>query len=160
MKLPFSHRWKNTSTCGRGLTEYLLNTGRIPQTAERVRKSPGNQIGKKIKKKMRTELGWDLHPWEGAVRQERCSHPSPAGGTAWTVVCRTERCAHRVLATTLQSLVLVQTDLGWAQGRLCGDRPKGLECVRSHNQGYGVCVRPWAQVHRRSPSSGQSSLRN
>ena len=75
MKLPFSHRWKNTSTCGRGLTEYLLNTGRIPQTAERVRKSPGNQIGKKIKKKMRTELGWDLHPWEGAVEEERFLHP-------------------------------------------------------------------------------------
>ena len=103
---------------------------------------------KRKKKKIR-ESGWDLHPWEGAVWQERCSHPSPAGGAAWTAVCRTERCAHRVLATILQSLVLVQTDLGKAQGGLCGD-----------NQGCGVCVRPWAQVHRRSPSSGQSSLRN
>ena len=70
MKLPFSHKCKNTFTCGRVLTEYLLNTGRAPQTAERARNSPGNRIGKKIKRKMRKESGWDLHPWEGAVEEE------------------------------------------------------------------------------------------
>lgn len=75
MKLPFSHKCKNTFTCGRVLIEYLLNTGRVPQTAERARKPPGNRIGRKIKRKMRKESGWDLHPWEGAVEEEGFLHP-------------------------------------------------------------------------------------
>lgn len=78
MKLPFSHKCKNTSTCGRILTEYLLNTGRIPQTAERARKSPGNRIGKKIKKKMRKEWAETCTPgrelWK---RKGSCTLGSP-----------------------------------------------------------------------------------
>ena len=74
MKLTLSHKYnKNTSTCGRILTEYLLNAGRRPQTAEKARKSSHNQVEKK--KKVRKELGWDLHPWEGALKEERFLHP-------------------------------------------------------------------------------------
>ena len=74
--LPFSHKYiKNTSTCGTILTEYLLNTARTPQTAERARKSPCNQVGKKKKKKARKESRQDLCPWEGAVKEERCQPP-------------------------------------------------------------------------------------
>ena len=44
------------------LTEYLLNAGIRPQAAERARKSPCNLVGKKKKKKVRKESGWDLSP--------------------------------------------------------------------------------------------------
>ena len=46
------------------LTICLLNAGRRPQTFERARKSPCNQIGqkKKEKKEVRKESGWDLPP--------------------------------------------------------------------------------------------------
>ena len=54
----------------KGSYRISMNTGRAPQTAERARNSPGNRIGKKIKRKMRKESGWDLHPWEGAVEEE------------------------------------------------------------------------------------------
>lgn len=50
-------------------TENLINTGKRSQTSERTRKSPRNQIGQKKKTKkniLRKELGWYLHPWEGA----------------------------------------------------------------------------------------------
>ena len=44
-KLTFSQKYiKNTSICRTTLTEYLLNTGRRPQTTERPRKSPCNWV--------------------------------------------------------------------------------------------------------------------
>ena len=59
------------------LTEYLLNAGRKPQTAERARKSPCNWVKKKEreKKKVRKESGRVLHPWKGAVKEERFLYP-------------------------------------------------------------------------------------
>ena len=58
MKLTFCHKYiKNTSTCGMILTEYLLNAGRRPQTAEKAKKKTShNWVGKKKKKKVRKEL--------------------------------------------------------------------------------------------------------
>ena len=50
-------------------TEYLLNTGRRPQTSERARKPPQNQVGQKEKEK--EESGWGLHLGEGVVKEER-----------------------------------------------------------------------------------------
>ena len=57
------------------LTEHLLNAGRRPQTSKRARKSPYNWVGQKKteKKRERNESGWDLHPWEGAVKEEDVS---------------------------------------------------------------------------------------
>ena len=84
MKLTLSHKYnKNTSTHGTILTEYILNAGRKPQTAERARKSPCNWVGKKKtekkkkerKKKVKKESGPDLCPWEGAVKEESFLHP-------------------------------------------------------------------------------------
>ena len=59
------------------LTEYLLHTGRRPETYERARKSPCNRVGqKKIeKKKVTKESCRDLCPWQGAVKEERFLHP-------------------------------------------------------------------------------------
>ena len=62
---------KNTSTCGTILTENLLNAGRISHTNKATRKILHNRVGQKKKKK---ELGWDLHPWEGAVEEEIFTH--------------------------------------------------------------------------------------
>ena len=57
------------------LTEYLLNTGRRPQTTEGPRKSPCNQVWKKIKTKTTTkELGHKVCPWERAGEEERFLH--------------------------------------------------------------------------------------
>ena len=55
----------NTSTCRVICTEYVLNTGRRPQTSERARKSPWNQAGQKGEKKARKKLGQDLYPHLG-----------------------------------------------------------------------------------------------
>ena len=62
------------------LTEYLLNAGRKPQTAERARKSPCNWVKKKKKKerekkKVIKESERVLHPWKGAVKEERFQYP-------------------------------------------------------------------------------------
>ena len=74
MKLTLSHKYsKNTSTSGVILTEYLLDAGRRPQTSEKARKSQRNWVRKK-KKKERKELGQDLSPWEGGVKEERFLH--------------------------------------------------------------------------------------
>lgn len=46
MALTPSHRYvQNTLTHGTVCTEYLLNTGRRPQTSDRARKPPHNQLG-------------------------------------------------------------------------------------------------------------------
>lgn len=75
MKLTSSHKYiKYTSTCWTVLTEYLLNAGGRPQTSERTRKSP-HKHNRGEQKKVRKELGWDLHPREGAVKEERFLHP-------------------------------------------------------------------------------------
>ena len=71
------------------LTEHLLNAGRRAQTSKRAGKSPHNWVGKKKKEKKseRKEAGWDLCPWEGAVKEES-SHlrevPSVVGRSART----------------------------------------------------------------------------
>ena len=73
VKLTFSHKYiKNTSTCLIILTEYLLNAGRRPQTSERARKSLHNWVGQKKKEREKGiwMAGWDLHPWEGAMKEE------------------------------------------------------------------------------------------
>ena len=60
------------------LTEYLLNAGRKPQTAERARKSPCNWVKKKKereKKKVIKESERVLHPWKGALKEERFRYP-------------------------------------------------------------------------------------
>ena len=66
---------KNTSTCGTTPTEHLLNAGRRPQTSQKARKSPRTWVRQKRKEKTETkEQGWDLHLWEGAVKEERFPH--------------------------------------------------------------------------------------
>ena len=56
------------------LADCLLNAGKRAQTAQRARKSP--QTGyEKRKKKARNKSGWDLCPWEGAVKEETLLHP-------------------------------------------------------------------------------------
>lgn len=53
--------------------------------SKRARKSPNNWVRQKIKKKkrQRKKLGWDLHLWEGDVKEEKVSThwevPSPVG---------------------------------------------------------------------------------
>ena len=45
VELTSCHKYiKNTSMCGTILVKHLLNTGRRPQTSERARKSPWNQV--------------------------------------------------------------------------------------------------------------------
>ena len=52
MELPSFHKHlKNTSTCAKIHTEHLLNAGRRPQSFERGRKTPHNQVGQKKKRK-------------------------------------------------------------------------------------------------------------
>ena len=46
---------KNTSTCGTTPTEYLLNTGRRPQTSQKARNSPHTWVGQNIKEKTETK---------------------------------------------------------------------------------------------------------
>ena len=81
MELTFPHKYmKNTSTCGMIHTEQLQNAGRRPQTSERARKSSCNWVGQKKKEKKnkereRKESGWEQHPREGAVKEERFLHP-------------------------------------------------------------------------------------
>ena len=66
---------RNTSTCGTTPTEHLLNTVRRPQTSQKARNSPGTWVEQKKKEKTETkEWGWDLHQWEGAVKEERFPH--------------------------------------------------------------------------------------
>ena len=65
----------NTCTCGTTPTEQLLNAGRRPQTSQKARNSPCTWVGQKKKEKTETkEQGWDLHLWEGAVKEERFPH--------------------------------------------------------------------------------------
>ena len=46
MELTFYHNYiENTTACGTVLTEHLLNAGRRPQTSERARKLPHNEVG-------------------------------------------------------------------------------------------------------------------
>lgn len=50
VKLTSSHKYvKNTITRGMILQEYLLNTGKRPQTSKRARKSSYNWVGQKKK---------------------------------------------------------------------------------------------------------------
>ena len=52
MELTSFHKHiQNTSSSGTICTEHLLNTGRRPQTSERARKPPHNQVGEKKKEK-------------------------------------------------------------------------------------------------------------
>lgn len=64
---------KNTSICGRILTEHLLNSGRRPQTAEKARKAPNNYRIKE--KKNEKGLGVGLAPLGESY--ERRSVPAP-----------------------------------------------------------------------------------
>lgn len=67
---------RNTSICGRILTEHLLNSGRRPQTAEKARKSSNNyRIKEKEKKKKQQVLGMGLAPLGGGY--ERRNVPAP-----------------------------------------------------------------------------------
>ena len=105
----------NTSTCRVICTEYVLNTGRRPQTSERARKSPWNQAGQKGEKKARKKLGQDLYPQEGAIKEARFLHPmrsakmevsSRASGgerSLWSAAAGTERPAQKVSTTALYS---------------------------------------------------------
>ena len=73
MELTSSHKYiKNRPTHGMVLREHLLNAGRRPQTSERARKSPHNWVGQKKKDREKGiwMAGWDLHPLEGAVKEE------------------------------------------------------------------------------------------
>ena len=66
---------KNTSMCETTPTEHLLNAGRRPQTSQKARNSPHTWVGQKKKEKTETkEYGWDLHLWEGAVKEEKFPH--------------------------------------------------------------------------------------
>ena len=66
---------KTTSTCRTIPTEHLLNAGRRPQTSQKARKSPQTWVGQKKKGKTETkEKGWNLHLWEGAVKEENFPH--------------------------------------------------------------------------------------
>ena len=109
------------STCVTTLTEHLLNTGRSPQTPKRARKSPSNWVRQKTKKKkkkrQRKKLGWELHLWEGDVKEERFPHtgksPHQWGqrgsfgaseeSTATSVLRAKQRDLHRAWVLTLTS---------------------------------------------------------
>ena len=70
-----SHKYiRNISTCGTTPKEHLLNTGRRPQTSQKARNSPRTWVGQKKKEKTKTEQGWDLHQWWGAVKEEKFLH--------------------------------------------------------------------------------------
>ena len=107
MKLTFAHKYiRNTSTCGTILTEYLMNTGRRPQTAERARKSPGNQVGKK---KMRKESRMGPAPLGGSY--ERGKVPAPwkapslvgrSAGTEGELQRLRGECSSRFVAATAE----------------------------------------------------------
>ena len=85
---------RNTSTHGTTPTEYLLNTGRGPQTSKKARNSPTYLGGAKEKRKNRDRrIGWDLNLWEGAVKEENFPHTRKplhwrrqgvAGGKLWS----------------------------------------------------------------------------
>lgn len=91
-------------TCGMILTTTKTSIKHWQNTSglnRRVRKTLGNWVGWK-KKKKRKELGGDLHPWEGAVKKERFPHTPRAEAqpsevriweTAWgaTVWCATTK---------------------------------------------------------------------
>lgn len=47
MALPLLQIVQNTLTHGTVCTEYLLNTGRRPQTSDRARKPPHNRLGER-----------------------------------------------------------------------------------------------------------------
>ena len=65
----------NTSTCGTVLTEHLLNAGRRPQTSKKARNSSCTWVAQKKKKREREKKSrCNLHPWEGAVKEERFPH--------------------------------------------------------------------------------------
>lgn len=76
---------KEKSTCGTILTEFLLNTGRRPQTSERAIKSPHNQGGQKKKEGEKDGNGTCAPGREPSKRQGSgtCEAPSPAGGGHW-----------------------------------------------------------------------------
>ena len=81
------HKYRNTSTCGTTPTEHLLNAGR-PQTSQKARNSSHTRAGQKKKETTETkEYGWDLHQWEGAVKEERFPHTRKAfrGQRLWVV---------------------------------------------------------------------------
>ena len=70
-----SHRQsKNKSTGGTTLIEYLLNSGRKPQSFEKTRKSPHNRVGQK-KKERKKRIRMELAPLEGSF--ERGNVPAP-----------------------------------------------------------------------------------
>ena len=66
---------KNTSTCRTTPTEHLGTAGRRPQTSQKARNSPCTRVGQKKKEKTETkEQRWDLHLWEGALKEEKFPH--------------------------------------------------------------------------------------
>ena len=71
-----SHRYsRNTSTRGTAPTEHPLNAGRRRQTSQKASNSPRTWVGQKKKEITETkEWGWDLHQWEGAVKEGRFPH--------------------------------------------------------------------------------------
>ena len=77
-QLPPHKYMKNIFACGTVLTENL-NPGRRPQTSKKARQSPQNKVGQRqrLKKKKKKDKGFwdgDLHPGEGAVREEKYLH--------------------------------------------------------------------------------------
>ena len=74
------HRYiRNTSTRGTAPIEHILNTGRRPQTSQKARNSPRTWVGQKKKEKTETKgQAWDLHQWEGAVKEQRFPHTRKA----------------------------------------------------------------------------------
>ena len=73
--LPPHEYTRNTSTRGTTPTEHLLNAGRRPHTSQKARNSPRTWVGQKKKGKTeKKEYAWDLHFWEGAVKEEKYPH--------------------------------------------------------------------------------------
>ena len=65
---------KNTSTCGTTPTEYLLNTGRRPQTSQKARKSPCAWVEQKKKEKNRDKrIGMEPAPVGGSCEGGKVS---------------------------------------------------------------------------------------
>ena len=72
MELTSPHKYiKNSSTCGKISTEYLTECWQKIPDAQKCKKDLHVMVGGE---KKRRELGLDLHPGKGAVKQERFPH--------------------------------------------------------------------------------------
>ena len=80
MELIFSYKYiKNTPANGRVLIEHLLNMCRRPLISKKARKSLGQ--AKEKRRGVGEESGWDMCPWEGAVKGKFfCMKGSPFTG--------------------------------------------------------------------------------